>query len=646
MLFVILPVIPFIGALVLLLKRNRVINVPFIASVMVLTLGGTGFASVFAGNTLTVRLPLAGPFQPVFQADPLSAILVMLTAFLFFVVSIYTPKYMAYEGGSKRFEVCILLTFSAVLGIFTAGDLLTMLLFFELMTITSYFWVIHRWNKEAIRAGNFYLFFSIIGGLFIGLGIVFMGAATDVLPAIGESLVTPLDSGKFAWCIILLLIGFGIKAGMIPLHLWLPHAHSAAPTPSSALLSGLLIKVGAYGLIRVGEFAGWGMGMESQLTWLGPVLSVLGVCTMVTGVVAALLQSDAKRLLAYHSVSQMGYIILSVGIAVYMGSDGAPAITGAIYHIVNHGLFKAALFLGVGVVYIHTNETNLYKLGDLWRRFPVTAVLMLPAVLGITGAPGFNGYASKTLLHHAVSAAAKTGTAWCIWAERLFSLVGIGTAASFVKLYYLMFLGKPSKIKVSGNRSYSLHIAMGLLAVVIMAIGFVPHLFPNAAVIPALNALGIENVNTLTGADFWNFSDISGMVITLILGVLVCWGGLKSGVFHWQPPYWLTLEGLGKLTGKGVSTLFCKAAEVYGFVVKCVRNLVGTVIRSTYSSLRKFGQSRSGTIGGVTLTWISADTALLIITLAFIIVWYTLDNPGIPGQKIIFSLSKWTSVFK
>ncbi|NLM09268.1 MAG: NADH dehydrogenase [Clostridiaceae bacterium] len=637
MLFVILPVIPLIGVLLLLLKRNRAINLPFVAGITVLVLGSLGLKSVFAGNGLTFRLPLPGPFQPTFQADPLSAILVILTAFLFFVVSVYTPKYMKHEGGIKGFEACMLLTFSAVLGVFTAGDLVTMLLFFELMTITSCFWVIHRWNEEAIRAVFFYLFFSIIGGLFLGLGIVMMGAATDVLPAVGGGVVIPSDSKKFVLSMVLLVAGFGIKAGMVPLHLWLPHAHSAAPAPGSALLSGLLIKVGAYGLIRVGEFAGWGIRMESELNRMGPVLSVLGVCTMVAGVTAALLQSDAKRLLAYHSVSQMGYIILSLGIAVFMGADGGLALTGAVYHIVNHALFKAALFLGVGVIYIHTNETNLYKLGGLWRHFPVTAALMLPAVLGIAGAPGFNGYASKTMMHHAVSAAAKTGTGWMLWVERLFTMVGVGTAASFTKLYYLMFLGKPAGIKVAKNRAHSLQIAMGLLAVVMIAIGVVPQLFPDIAAIPAVQALGMENAsNTLAGISFWNFSDIFSMLITLILGMLVCWIGLKSGVFHRQPPSWLTLEGLGKLAGQGILALSNKAAELYGSVVKCIRNSGSMMIRRIYSVLGKFGQNRNSTTGGVTLSWISADTALIIIALAFLIVWYTLINPGLSEQRLIY----------
>ncbi len=631
MLLVILTIIPLIGALVLFFTWNKSINIPFITSAVVLVLGSLGLKGVFGGMPLTYRIPLSGPFVPTFHADPLSTIFVMLAAFLWFVISIYAPEYMKHEGKTRIFDLCTLLTFSAVLGVFLAGDLFTMLLFFELMTIASYFWVVHRWNKEAISAGYFYLFFSIIGGLFLALGIVLMGAATnDVLPAIGAGPVIPSDPRMFAWSIVLFVAGFGIKAGMVPLHLWLPHAHSVAPTPSSALLSGLLIKVGAYGLIRVGEFAGWGMRLGSGVAWLGPSLTVLGTCTMLVGVTAALLQSNAKRLLAYHSVSQMGYIILGLGIGLYLGADGGFGLLGAIYHIFNHALFKAALFLGVGVIYIHTKETNLYNLGGLWRRFPVTAVLMFVAVLGITGAPGLNGYASKTLLHHALSLAAETGTPWVVWVERLFLVVGVGTAASFTKLYYLIFLGKPTKIEVSDGRAPRLQLAMGLLAVVMVGIGLKPELFPKAMAVPAARVLGMEDAAAaLVGLSFWNLGDVTGMLITLSLGVLVCWAGLRSGVFHWQPPFWLTLEGLGKQAGLGISVFGRIVADFYRSAVAAVHDAGRAMGSRLYLAIRKFDQSRSGTIGGITLKGISADAAILIGILAFLIAWYTLINLGL-----------------
>jgi NADH:ubiquinone oxidoreductase subunit 5 (subunit L)/multisubunit Na+/H+ antiporter MnhA subunit len=353
---------------------------------------------------------------------------------------------------------------------------------------------------------------------------------------------------------------------------------------------------------------------------------------MLVGVVAALLQSEAKRLLAYHSVSQIGYIILGLGIGLYLGSEGSLGLIGAIYHVVNHALFKAALFLGVGLIYLRTQETNLYNLGGLWRHFPGTAVLMFVAVLGITGAPGLNGYASKTLLHHTVSLAANTNVLWASWAEWLFFLVGVGTTASFAKLYYLIFLGKPARKKMSVDGSPWLQVAIGLLTIVMVGIGLRPEFLLKMTIVPAAQALGMKNATaSLVGLSFWEMADLSGMFITLILGLLVCWAGLRSGVFHWQPPRWLTLEGLGKLVGLGFATLWRRGAKLHQRVVTVVCKGGKTVGSRLYLGCRRFDQSRNGTICGIKLRGLSADAALLIAILAFLIVGYIMVNPYLPG---------------
>lgn len=621
MLLIAIPAVPLVGALVLLLagKRIRIVNIPFITSLVVLVMGCFGLRNALNGITQSFQIPVSGPFAPTFQMDLISAIFVVLAAFLSLAVSVYTPFYMKHEGRSWGFELCTLLTMSAVSGVLLAGDMLTLLLFFEMMTIASYFWVVYKRDKKAFRAGYFYLFYSIIGGLLISLGIVLMGAAADELPVIGTGPVAVQNPDMFAISVIMLVTGFGIKAGIVPFHLWLPHAHSEAPAPGSALLSGLLIKVGAYGIIRVGEFAGWGAESGIGVNWLGPVLAVAGTCTMLVGVLAALLQSNAKRLLAYHSISQMGYIILGLGIGLYLGADGGFGVSGAVYHIVNHALFKSALFLGVGAVYVQTRELDLYKLGGLWRRLPVTAVLMLIAVLGITGAPGLNGYASKTLLHHAVSHAAETGELWAVWAERLFLLVGVGTAASFTKLYYLMFLRKPAGTEVTVSKSIRPHIAMGMVTVVMLGIGLAPAFLLNNAVVPAVRKIGMENAASgVVNLSFWNFSDTSGMFITLMLGIFVCWIGLKSGIFHWHPPIWLTLEGLGRMAYSGLSRLWKLGARCGQFMI----NTIKAAITHLYLILSRDNKSRDRATDRISLAWISADAAIIISVLALLIVLY------------------------
>ena len=625
MLLVMLMATPLIGALLLFLTRDKPMKIPFVISLTVLLLAVLGLKDIFGGSLLTYKIGMAGPLVVTFRADALSAIFVILAAFLWFVVSIYSPKYMEHEGKAWNFNFWTLLTLFAVLGIFLAGNLLTMLLFFELMTVTSYFWVIHRWDKEAIRAGYFYLLFSIVGGLLIALAIAILGSATDVVPNIGSGMVTPLNPKLFAWSIGIFIVGFGIKAGMVPLHLWLPYAHSVAPTPGSALLSGLLIKVGAYGLIRTGELAGWGVKLGAGVTWLGTAIVILGTTTMLLGVIGALIQSNAKKLLAYHSISQMGYIILGLGVALYLGPKGGFGLSGAIYHIINHALFKIALFLGVGVIYIHTGETNLYKLGGLWRRFPVTAILMLLAVLGITGAPGLNGYVSKSLLHHGVSLAAGTGVPWLVWVERLFLVVGVGTATSFAKLYYLMFLGKPTKLKVNDGRLPSLQLAMALLAIVMLVIGIRPELLLNIAIVPAAQGLGMKNISTaLMGLSFWHFKDIIDMIITLILGILVCWAGLKTGAFHWQFPLWMTIEGIVGLMVEGIALIWKKILIFYLSASKSIQNISSIMGSRLYLAFRKFDQSKSSTVLGIKLIDISADAAILILILGVLIAWSTL----------------------
>ena len=313
---------------------------------------------------------------------------------------------------------------------------------------------------------------------------------------------------------------------------------------------------------------------------------------------------------------------------MYPGAHGGLGTVGAVCHIVNHALFKSVLFIGAGTVYVQTGEINLYKLGGLWRRLPVTAVLMLIAVFGITGVPGLNGYASKTLLHHAVSHAAETGKLWAVWAERLFLLVGVGTAASFTKLYYLMFLRKPDEVKVTEGKSARPHLAMGILSAAMLVIGLAPAFAVNNAVVPAVSELGIEKASFgINNRLFWNPGKLSGMFITLVLGIIVCWIGLKSGIFHWHLPAWATLEGLARLTFIGFSKL-CRSVIGLGRNLVSFAGNAGKAIKARmYPVLSRFDKSRSGTIGRVALKGISADAAILIIVLIILIVWYTIINP-------------------
>ncbi len=626
MLLITLLAIPLFGAVFSVLIKgisiNKYINIPLISS---LTLLAASFSlkSAFQGEKITYIIPLSSPFTPTFSVDALSAIFIILSAFLWVAVSIYMPKYMEHEGKAWGFQLCTLLTLFAVIGIFSAGDLLTMLLFFELMTVSSYFWVIHRWDKEATKAGYFYLFFSIVGGLLITLGIVLMGGATSALPDIGSGVAAVINPKLFSVSIAVFVAGFGIKAGMVPLHIWLPHAHSVAPTPGSALLSGLLIKIGAYGLIRVGEFAGFGTSLMPYMSWLGSALIGLGTLTMLVGVLSALLQSNAKKLLAYHSVSQMGYIILGLGCGLYLAEAGGLAFLGALYHIINHALFKAALFLGVGLVYLATKETDLGKLGGLLKKFPWTATFMLIAALGIAGMPGFNGYASKTLLHHGLLQAVAKGPGWLGWVERLFNLVGIGTAASFAKLYFLIFLKKPAKSQLPREKFSPATLTLALFSLLIIAIGSNPRFLPQVVLQPAAKALGLNAAADLAAVNFWQLGDLLSMALTLALGLAFCWAGLRWGFFAWSPQAWLDKACLaGRAVGRAWRRLARRGRAALDLLVSSSRRRTQKLLQA----VRGLDQARHGSVGRISLVGISADAAIVILTLILLVAWYILTD--------------------
>ncbi len=572
-LFSLLMFVPFLGAVLLYWYNSEraqsiigigVGAVVFGASVLV-------FSTVRGGDSLAWIPRSLGIFSPSFRMDSLSGLFSLFSAFVWLAAGIYMWSYMKHEKRTLSFYVFYLITLGAVQGIFAAGDLVTLLLFFEIMTVSSFFWVIHNQDRDSLRAGYFYLFLSVAAGLCLA-------GAIELLKISGSSLQVGVPAGipknitMFTWGILLLIAGFGVKAGMVPLHIWLPMAHPVAPTPGSALLSGILIKCGAYGLIRTGQFLSW--GQADLIPWIGVFVTVIGVVTMVLGVCLALLQGNAKRLLAYHSISQMGYIILGIGVALFLQNDGVLGVSGAIFHSLNHALFKSALFLGVGIVYLGTNELDLYRLGGLWRDYPFTALMMLIAAFGITGTPGLNGYVSKTLLHHAVSQAASTGVPVMVWAERFFLVVGVGTTASFVKLFSLAFLGKKkTEVADGAGEKPMLALGMALLAAVMVFVGTRPYVAINQFIAPATVAGGMSDLTYLQHVNVWAKGDLLGMVITLAAGIVFFIIGMKTHLFHYQPPAWLSIESFGKLF---VRMLVC----VGHFIKKIYTVLVTPLVRS------------------------------------------------------------------
>ena len=349
-------------------------------------------------------------FGVVFKIDLLNYILMSFAGIMFFVVGLFAINDITHEQRQRSFYFFYMMTFIATMGSLMAADLLSFFLFFELMTFSTYGMIVHFRCQDAYEAGNEYIYLGIIGGLAILGGIIMLGAYTGSLEWVNlAEKFSMLGISKY---VIggLFLLGFGMKAGVVPLHFWVPRVYESAPFTMTAISSAILTKVGAYGIFRVATvlfFSDPGLvNWDDALRWVtakefGVLIIWVGIITMVVGVTLALLEGNVKRMLAYHSVSQMGYIVMGIGVASYLGVKGAMGYSGALYHMINHGLFKTLLFMVAGFVVLKTKETNMYRLGGLAKKFPFIAFLALFGVLGIMGVPLFNGFASKSMLHHA-----------------------------------------------------------------------------------------------------------------------------------------------------------------------------------------------------------------------------------------------------
>ena len=544
-------VFPLIGGILLYLLREKHDRIRELLSVLIafITLGGV-LIMLPAVQERAITLNLEGfmQFGLYFRVDIIGWIFAFIISFIWFLATIFSITYMSFEHDLRRYYSILIFTLGATLGVVLSGDFFTLFLFFEMMTFSSYVLVIHEKEKEAMEAGTLYLYLGVAGGLalLMGMFLLFAEAGTlEMIPLLGA-----MGPNRIL-IFILFLIGFGIKAGVVPLHIWLPKAHPVAPSPASALLSGLMIKAGAYGIMRISlmvftpEYPG--VSGESFATGSGYFLLWLGIATMFLGALMALLQKNAKRILAYSSVSQMGYIIMGVGVAAFRGYDGgAMGFAGALYHLVNHAFFKAGLFMMIGSVFMYTRELNMDKLGGMLRRMPIVGVCFLVSAAGIAGIPGFNGYPSKTLLHDALLYAYKDLDLVSIdIAEKIFVLTSAMTICYFIKLFRGVFLGSvPSEHDKEYPLPLPAKISLGSFAVIITAIGIFPTFILDRFVLPAAHLLNFKEktVDYMIGFNFWHWPLLEAMVIVVLLAAIIYLVGDRMKLFDIKPPHWLSIE--------------------------------------------------------------------------------------------------------
>jgi multicomponent Na+:H+ antiporter subunit D len=492
--FVILPLaaaflIPVIGRFVNGFQKT-------ISAVVFLSLSLLALYFMFAPGKGSYNYIIGG-WEPVrgipigiyFTLDGLTVFMLAIINIIAFLASFYAISYIKRYTAENNFYALLGLMVGGMNGVVMTGDLFNLFVFLEISVIASYALVAFGTEKNELEASFKY---QVLGGMasmliLFGIGMIYWKTKTLNMADVGYILSNTRQDNYLLFTQLIFIAGFGLKAALIPFHAWLPDAHSSAPSPISAMLSGVLIKaVGIYVIFRLF------FNMFSLSPEVSTVIIVLGTVSMVLGVFLAVGQWDIKRLLAYHSISQMGYVIIGVGIGMLiLSNDGnrsiaALSIAGGLFHLVNHAVFKGLLFLNAGAIEYVTGTRNLKEMGGLSERMPVTYSTSLGASMAISGIPPFNGFFSKLI----IILAAISGEYYLL--ASLAILVSIITLASFLKFQKFSFFSKlrdPDNKKI---REVPFFMCFSMVALAILCLGLSLLIFPGireAVLNPAVDAL-------------------------------------------------------------------------------------------------------------------------------------------------------------
>jgi hydrogenase-4 component B len=442
------------------------------------------------GGTWTATVPWLLPFGGTALAmDRLAGLFVALVALTSLPVSLYAIEYDRGGRGGLGAYLAFLGTMAAVP---LAANAITFLVLWELMSLAS--WLLVARQPGAARAAWVYAVMTHAGFACLLVGMLLLGARTGSFSFADWRAAAPaLDPVARDAVFALLALGFAGKAGVIPLHVWLPLAHPAAPSHVSALMSGAMVKLGIYGLIRVG--LDWlGVGPP----WWGVVVLVVGTLSAVLGVLYALVDHDLKRLLAFHTIENVGIILIGLGAALIFGPVGARelaalALVAALYHTINHAAFKALLFLGAGSVLHATGTRNMEEMGGLVKRMPWTAACFLVGSVAIAGLPPLNGFVSEwltfqALLQNLSVARPALNLVFALALAGLALTAGLA-AACFVKAFGISFLALPRSEEAARAHEVPGAMRTGMVALaaacVVLAVGA-------TLVVPALSAVAVD----------------------------------------------------------------------------------------------------------------------------------------------------------
>jgi len=497
-----------------------------VGAVAAFSLGVSGLAGGSIALDVPDLLPIGGA---AFGVDRLSAFFVVVIAVGAIPASLYAIGYTREYAGKSSLPgmaVAFNVFVAAMILLPLARNVLTFLVLWELMSLASYFLLITEHEREeTLDAGWVYFVMTHAGFAALFMGFLLLAQATGTMNFIQwGAAAANLDPTLRNLIFVLLAVGFGSKAGVVPLHVWLPRAHAAAPSHVSALMSGVMLKLGVYGLVRLAF--DW-LGVAS--VWWGGLVLVIGAVSAALGVLYALVEHDLKRLLAYSSVENIGIILIGLGAAMLFQihrreSLAALALIAALYHTLNHATFKSLLFMGAGAVLQATHTRNMEEMGGLIKRMPQTAVFFLVGSVSIAALPPFNGFISEWLTFQSLllSFQISAHTVNLIFALGVAALAltsGLA-AACFVKAFGITFLALPRGAAAALAREvqWTMRAPMALLTLACFALGVAPFVI-----------LGLLDATTF---------DLMRVHAELKFG----WSAVvANGGFGWVAPLWIAL---------------------------------------------------------------------------------------------------------
>ncbi|MFN3873159.1 MAG: complex I subunit 5 family protein [Ignavibacterium sp.] len=448
--YIIIPLLAaFLISLIAGKKDNWAVILSVIAVSALLILSLFSFISM-KDETITYSMSAWSiPYGIVLVQDALTSFILVMVSIISFTSLIFSIQYIRHLSMDWKYYSLFMLLVTGMNGVIITGDFFNLYVFMEIALFSAFALVAYGSRAEEFEAAFKYAVMGSISSFLILAGIAITYSATSTLTMAKVAEVLPTINQKVIfWIGALFMAGFGLKAAAMPFHAWLPDAHSSAPAPISSMLSGVLIKaLGIYVLIRI--FYNVFNAPEIFMK----IFLILGTISIIIGVFLAIGQWDMKRLLAYHSISQIGYILLGMGIATPLG------ILGAVFHLFNHAIFKSLLFYNAGSVEMALGTRDLRKMGNLMKLLPITSQTSLIASLSISGIPPFNGFFSKLVI---IIAALQAGLPW----YAVFAIIGsLLTLASFMKVQRYGFKGE-TLIESSENKiGWRMNTAMITLAV-------------------------------------------------------------------------------------------------------------------------------------------------------------------------------------